>query len=309
MASRAMTRLIAVCTLGLAALLILPGCGGNKPPSGKAGDKKEGDNANAKGGSPSDARAPSKVDLDSGVGKDAVVFLKALGESTAKAELLSGGFVKAIGLPAELPGDKARGFSAAAAESWMKRIGGATFGLPAGFAGPGAAVLWGGFQGPGRKGDYFLRMVNEGGAWKVDYFALTSAASQPTSGPAQGPDGEYQRFTARAIGGLLCDRDAMPKDERAMALAAGLTPALRARLADPFGSDKDQGFDYNRGKLILEAERLGGGAESYSTSPQSAATDFRLDVMKAGGAKTAYLLKLVKGPAPGQWLVESITPQ
>jgi hypothetical protein len=152
-------------------------------------------------------------------------------------------------------------------------------------------------------------MVNEGGVWKVDYVALTSAASQPTAGPAQGPDGEYQRFTARAIGGLLCDRDVMPKDERAMALAAGLTPPLRARLAEPFGSDKDQGFDYNRGKLILEAERLGGGAESYSITPQSAATDFRLDVTKTGGVKAAYLLKLVKGPAPGQWLVESITPQ
>jgi hypothetical protein len=309
MVSRAMNRLIAACTLGVAVLLALPGCGGNKPPSGKAGDKKEGDNAN-KGGSTEAPRAPSKVGLDSGVGKDAAAFLKAFGESTAKAEQLSGGFIKAVGLPAELPGDKTRGFSAAAAESWMKRIGsGATFGLPAGFAGPDAAVLWGGFQGPGRKGDYFLRMVNEGGAWKVDFFALTSAASQPPGSPAQGPDGEYQRFAARAIGGLLCDRDAMPKDERAMALAAGLTPPLRARLAEPFGSDKDQGFDYNRGKLNLEAERLGGGAESYSITPQSAATDIRLDVTKTDGAKAAYLLKLVKGPAPGQWLVESITPQ
>ena len=192
----------------------------------------------------------------------------------------------------------------------MKRVGSnATFGLPAGFAGTDAAVLWGGFQGQGRKGDYSLRMVKEAGAWKVDYFALTSAAHATAGGPAQGPDAEYQRFAARAVGGLLCDWDGMTKDERAVALAAGLTPAFRTKLAEPFGSDRDQGFDYNRGKLILEAEKVGGGAESYSITAQAIPTDFRLEVVKAGGAKSAYLLKLAKGPAPGQWLVESITPQ
>jgi hypothetical protein len=125
-----------------------------------------------------------------------------------------------------------------------------------------------------------------------------------------GPDAEYQRFAARAMGGLLCcDRDAMPNDERAVALAAGLTPPLRAKLADPFGSDRDQGFDYNRGKLILEAEKIGLRAESFSVTPLPAPTDFRLEVTRARGAKAAYLLKLLKGPAPGQWLVESIAPQ
>jgi hypothetical protein len=101
----------------------------------------------------------------------------------------------------------------------------------------------------------------------------------------------------------------MTKDERALALAAGLTPAFRTKLAEPFGSDRDQGFDYNRGKLILEAEKVGGGAESYSTTAQAIPTDLRLEVVKAGGAKSAYLLKLARGSAPGQWLVESITPQ
>jgi hypothetical protein len=193
----------------------------------------------------------------------------------------------------------------------MKRVGaGATFGLPAGLAGAEAAVLWGGFQGQGRKGDYFLRMTSEGGAWKVDFFSLASAASAPHPGTGSGPDAEFQHFAARAVGGLLCcDRDAMPNDERAVALAAGLTPALRAKWADPFGSDRDQGFDYNRGKLILEAEKVGLGAESFSVIPLSTPTDFRLEVARAGGAKGAYLMKLVKGPAPGQWLVESIAPQ
>src|SRR4029453_5804164 len=252
-------RLAAAFALGAGVLMALTGCGGNKPPSGKADEKKGDDRANSKNdttGVP--VQPPRRVDLESGVGKDAVAFLKALGDGAARADQLSTGYVKMVGLPAELPSDKVKGYSTTSVESWLKRVGGsATFGLPAGFAGSDAAVLWGGFQGQGRRGDYFLRMVNEGGAGKVDRFALTSAASTPTAGAGDGPEAEYQRFAARAVGGLLCDRDAMSKDERAVALAAVLTPALRAKLAEPFGSDKDHGFDYNRGKLILQAEKLG----------------------------------------------------
>ena len=165
-----------------------------------------------------------------------------------------------IGLPVELPADKARGYSSSAAESWMKQVAlERLLVFPPASQGADAAVLWGGFQGPGRKGDYALRLINEGGAWKVDSFALTSASFNGSAGSGGGADGEYQRFAARAFGGLLCDKSGMPKDSRVLALAACLTPALRAKLAEPFGSDKDQGFDYNRGKLLLEAEKMGGG--------------------------------------------------
>lgn len=310
MSSRLTTRLVIAFALGAGVVSAIPGCGGAKPSSRKADEKTGDDRTNSKDDTRSLSQPPRKVDLDSGVGKDAVAFLKALGEGAAGADRLSTGLVKMVGLPAELPSDKAKGFSVLSAESWMKRVGAsATFGLPAGFAAPDAAVLWGGFQGQGRKGDYYLRMVNEVGAWTVDYFALTSASSMPPAGAGDGRDAEYQRFAARAVGGLLCDRDAMTKDERAVALAAGLTPTFRAKLADPFGSDRDQGFDYNRGKLILEAEKIGGGAQSYSITQLSPATDFRLEVVKAGGAKAAHVMKLVKGPAPGQWLIDSITPQ
>ena len=311
MSRRVMLRLVLSCALPGAVLAACAGCGDTKPSSSKSNEKQSDDRTNQKGeSSGAITQPPRKIDLDSGAGQQAVAFLKALGEGAAHSDRLSAGFVRAVGLPAELPSDKAKGYSTLSAESWLKRVGaGATFGLPAGFAGPDAAVLWGGFQGQGRKGDYFLRMANVSGAWKVDYFAMTSASSMPPAGAGASPDAEYQRFAARAMGGLLCDRDAMPKDERALALAASMTPALRAKLAEPFGSDKDQGFDFNRGKLLLEAENLGGGAESYSITPQSAPTDFRLDIAKTGGSKAACLLKLVKGPAPGQWLVESITPQ
>jgi hypothetical protein len=311
MSSRLTIRLVVASSLVVGGVFTLSGCGGSKPSSSKAAEQKEREQANGSSDPKSvPAQPPQMVDLDQGVGKEAVAFLKGLGESTAKADQLSAGFVRAVGLPAELPSDKAKGFSPAAAESWMKRVGSnATFGLPAGFAGADAAVLWGGFQGQGRKGDYSLRMVKVTGVWKVDYFALTSAVHATTGSLAQGPDAEYQRFAARAVGGLLCDGSAMTKDERTLTLAAGLTPAFRTKLAEPFGSDRDQGFDYNRGKLILEAEKLGGGAESYSTSPQATPTEFRLEVVKPGGVKSAYLLKLAKGSAPGQWLVESISPQ
>jgi hypothetical protein len=254
--------------------------------------------------------SPRRVDPDSAASNEAVAFLKALGAGSASADKLSTGFAKMIGLPAELPADKARGFSSSAAESWMKQVGsGATFALPAGFAGTDAAVLWGGFQGPGRKGDYALRMIYEGGAWKVDGFAMTSASFSTLSSTGGGADGAYEHLAARALGGLLCDKTAMPKDARALALAACLTPALRAKLAEPFDSDKKEGFDYNRAKVHLEAEKIGGGAESYATIQQGNGPDFRLEVTKAGGAKATYLLKLVPGTTPGQWLAENIAPQ
>jgi hypothetical protein len=295
-------------TAGL--FVVVTGCGGAKTQSSRVDEKNtSGSHADGQGQS-KDNGPPRKVDLDAGVGKDAVAFLKALGEGSATAAELSTGFVKMIGLPAELPADKARGYSSSAAESWLKQVGsGATFGLPAGFAGGEAAVLWGGFQGQGRKGDYALRMIREGGAWKVDGFALTSAIFTPSVASGSGADGQYQRFAARMLGGLLCDKTAVPKDARALALAACLSPALRGKLAEPFDSDKKEGFDYNRAKLLLEAEKIGGGAESYATIQQGNAPDFRLEITKAGGAKTAYLLKLVRGTTPGQWLTESIAPQ
>jgi hypothetical protein len=312
-------RPVAAFALAFGLFLALPGCG-SKPQADNKGDKKDEKKDNPNPGGPNvdpkvdpktdPAKPPQKVDLESGVGKEAAAFLKALGEGTAKADKLSAGFVKMVGVPVVLPSDKAKGYSADAAEGWLRRVsGGANFGLPSGFAGADAAVLWGSFQGPSRAGGYFLRMVNEAGAWKVDYLALSSASYATVNIAGGGPDAEYQRFAANAVAGVICDKSGMPNDDRAAALAAGLTPALRAHWAEPFGSDKDQGYDYNRGKLLLKAGELGGGAESYSTAQQGGDPTFRLEVTKAGGAKSAYTVKLAKGPAPGQWLVESVTPQ
>ena len=92
-----------------------------------------------------------------------------------------------------------------------------------------------------------------------------------------------------------------------MVIAAGLLPAFRTKLAPPFGSDKDQGFDFNRGALTLEIAKLGDKAEAVTFAPLVEGA-FKVEVTRAGGAKSAYTVKLAKGTAPGQWLVESVTP-
>lgn len=315
MAHDSIARTLAALTLVAALLTIVPGCGGNVPPPTGSGEKKKEEPRSDRKGDPKanpkvdPPRPPQKIDLDSGVGKEAVAFLKALGEGSARADRLSPGFVKMVGLPAELPGDRSKGYSEDAAASWMKRVGtGATFGLPSGFTTADAAVLWGSFQAPGRGGEYRLRLVHDGGTWKVDCLALSSVPA--VSGTAgSGPDTEYQSFAASAAAGLLGDRNALPRDDRALALAALLTPALRQQWAPPLGSDPGQGFDYNRGALLLKAAETGGGAESYTVTALPTPGEFRLEFHKTGSAKAAYLMKLARGAAPGQWLVDSMAPQ
>ena len=120
-------------------LLTLSGCGDNKPPSDK-GEKKSDSppitnsipNTNTTPNTnptpePSPVPAPlpdaEKIDLNVGVGKEATDFVGAFGAGTVRAGQLSSGFVKAIGLPAELPADQAKGYSPDAAESWLRRVG------------------------------------------------------------------------------------------------------------------------------------------------------------------------------------------
>lgn len=309
-------RSVAAISLVAALFLALPGCGGEKPKDDKKGDKKDDKKGEPNTGTPQggnsstpkvDAPKPEIVDLSTGVGKDAVDFLQAVRAGTAKAGQLSTGFVKLIGLPAELPSDKAKGYSTDAAEGWLKRVG-----IEVGFAPPNytkhagdTAVFRGGLVGK-PNGRYSLRMIREGNAWKVDWLSLSSVE---VKGPSTNPsaDAVFQEFATDAIVEAICDKDAMPPAERTMVIAAGLAPAFRTKLAPPFGSDTDQGFDFNRGALALEAGKIGDKAESVTLTPQGEAA-FKVEVTRAGGAKDSYTVKLAKGTAPGQWLVENVTP-
>ncbi len=310
-------------TTGMALIIglfaTLPGCGkpvDTKTPTDKANEK----NNNPTGmlavepkqlvKTPTITKPPEKVELGSGVGKIATDFLTALHEGKATADQLSASFVKRLGVPIVFDSDKAKGFSSAEAESRLKRLGsGVNFFPPSGFAGENVAVLWGAFMSADRNGGYNLRMVKDGTTWKVDYLSLSSAMFTPGDSAAGGPEAEYQRFAARAIAAALCDKDGAPRDERAAVLAAGLVPALRTAWGDPFDSDKAHGMDYSIGKLLLKADEIGAGVASYSITQQGAEPVFKLEVTKASGAKAAYTLKLTPGDIPGQWLVESITPQ
>lgn len=322
MTSLKLCRYAAAVALVGGLFLALPGCSGNKPQAENKDDKKDKKEQpnEPKGGSAGDTKSgntgssspvlpvqPAKVDITSGVGKEAVDFLQAVKAGTAKADQLSASFTRLIGLPAELPSDKAKGYSTDAAADWLRHVGsGVGFGLPLQANQAGDVAL---FRGAlvGKPGSYCLRMVKEGPAWKVDWLSASSVEAKGGA-PAANAEAMLQEFAAAAVFEAVCDKDALGKDERAAIIAAGLTPALRAKWGPPFDGDKAKGYDYSPAQLAIEAGKIGGGAESVSFTPQGDAA-FRAEVTRTGGAKAAYLVKLTKGGTPGQWLVESITPQ
>jgi hypothetical protein len=311
-------RTLAALSLTACSFLALPGCGGDKPqPSGKGDDKKK-EPKPVPPGSPGDPKTPTtpvsapaqpaKVDVTAGVGKDAIDFLMAVRAGSARADQLSAAFVKAVGLPAVFEGDRKQGFSAGAAEDWMRKVGASTgFGPPLKADQVGDVAL---FRGPlvEKQGNYALRMVREGGAWKADWLsASTVKVGKALAVPAAG-DAMLQEFALAAVVEAVCDQEAMPAPQRLAAVAAGLTPPLRASWASPLDADRSGGFDYSPAKLGFKVSDIGGKAESVAYTQQGADA-FVVEVTKAGSAKpAAYLVKLAKTPS-GQWLVENITPQ
>jgi hypothetical protein len=169
------------------------------------------------------------------------------------------------------------------------------------------ALFQGSFNVP--PGRYYLRMIHEGGAWKVDWLSLSSAEIQGAPINSSKADTVCQEFAVAAVMGLLMDKDAVQKEDRAVVLAAGLTPALKKKWAEPLPSDKTQGFDYNRGFLMQKAGEFSVGVESFTYTQQGNTPVFRVEVTRSGGAKAAYLVKLVKGDSPGQWLVDDVAAQ
>ena len=101
----------------------------------------------------------------------------------------------------------------------------------------------------------------------------------------------------------------MPKDDRILVIAAGHDPALCDELAEPFDSDKAQGFDLQpAANWDWKSRRSAtGGIGVLRASKATRRSGPKAKEPAAQG--TAYLLKLERGTTPGQWLVESITPQ
>jgi hypothetical protein len=304
--------------LTAAVFIALTGCGTGEQPKTvkKDGQAKPSPSTGTTGAAQSSppptpaldpTRPPERIESNSAVGQEAIHFLTAVGAGTARADQLSSGFVRLIGLPVELPGDKARGYSPDAAESWLRRVGAKLTGMgpmTESFQAGDVAVFRGRFTG----GTYWLRMVKEAGAWKADWLSLSSVETTGTS-PAGSASAEthLQSFAATAVATALCDKDAMPREERLTVIAAGLTPAFRQNWAEPFDGDKLKGYDHSPAKLGVKVGGIGNLCQSVAMTPTGPAT-FQMEVTRTSGEKASYTLKLAKGPTPGQWLVESISP-
>lgn len=318
-------RPLAILSLAFGLLYSVPGCNETKPTSSEKKDQKKNDSATnpdsdagktTPGSEPGTALPTTlppaeKIDLNIGVGQDATNFLKSLLAGDVKADQLTLAFQKAIGLPAEFPGDKAKGYSADAAVSLLRRIGSnRNLSLPFLSKQVGDVALFRGtIVNSDQPGSYALRMIHEGGAWKVDWFSLTSVKIEGAVINASNGETACQEFAAAAAIGTLLDTSALSPNDRAVILAAGLTPEMRKKWAEPFESDKGQGFDYNPASLAQKASKYSAGAESCSITQIPNTPDFHIEVSRAGNQKSAYLVKLVKGPGPGQWLVNDVTPQ
>ena len=316
-----MFRPVAATALALGLFLTLSGCT-NKPSTDKKDEKKSEPALNI---NPTPAPNPNTTlptdpvippppkKIDGSIEQEAVNFLKVLTHGVVRADQLTAGFVKAIGLPAELPADKAKGYSPDAAESWLRRIGPRrSFGIATSSKLLGNVALFRGSligEGPG---GYWLRMVQEGGAWKVDWFSMTSVRIAELEGQAlSNPNGDSlcQEFAATAVAGLLVDKDALAREDRTAILAAGLTPELKKKWAEPLDSDKKDGFDYNRGLLSQKTAEFTGDVLFFSVTQHGNTPDFQVVITRGTGAKSTYLMKLAKGPGPCQWLVDDMIKQ
>jgi hypothetical protein len=152
-------------------------------------------------------------------------------------------------------------------------------------------------------------MIHEGGFWKVDWLSLSSAKIQGGILNTSNAETVCQEFTMGAVIGLLTDKATLSKEDRAMVLAAGLTPALKKKWAEPLDSDKAEGFDYNRGSLAQKTLEFGAGVESFSFTQQGNAPLYRVELARNPGTKAVYVVKLVTGTGPGQWLVDDVAQQ
>jgi hypothetical protein len=302
--------------LACACAVALAGCG---PKPKDKGDKKgDGDKkvevpvpVPGPGDKKGDPPPPKSTlgEAEKGATDAATAFLRDIGTGAAKPDALSAAFLKAIGKPLELPSDKEKGYSADNAGTWLKRAGDAlAFGPPLKQEQVGDTVFQRGTVSSPRfagTGSYCLRLVKEGGAWKVDLFTVSSADNGTVTAP-QTPEGAAQAFALAAFVEMAADGKGLERDERGLALGALLTPELRTKLAGPFDSDKAAGLDFNRGKLVTEWVKVGGGTSAFTATRAADGPAFAVELTKPTG-KVRYTVKLTKGTGASEWLVSEVT--
>jgi hypothetical protein len=142
-------------------------------------------------------------------------------------------------------------------------------------------------------------MAQAGGTWKVDWFGIGTAKANDVEKPKTS-DEAFQDFAVLAFLDATTST-ALPLDDRVPLAAAVLSAKARAAWATPFPDDTSSGYDYNRGKLGVVMDGLGGGATAVSrtrTGPDA----FKVEITK-GGSPRAFAAKLTRDPAGG-WVVD-----
>lgn len=276
----------------LAAALALAGCG--KPPA----PPSDGPGKGGPGAPPAVPTTPAAPTDASSVAVER--FVADLLQNKADPNKLSTPFLKVVGLPVLSPEDKARGYSPTAAQAWLNRTGTelgklGPLGLPAGTTAGPAAV----FVSPVGAGRYSVRVVQDGGAWKVDWFGTGTVKANEVEKPKTS-DEAFQDFAVLAFLDAVTGT-AQPRDDRVPLAAAVLSANYRKAQYGPLAGDPEQGFDYNPGKLGGVMDGLGQGATAVSRTRTGADT-FRAEITK-GADTVRYAVKLVPAPGGG-WVID-----
>lgn len=301
-------------------VLALAGCGKPAEPTKAEGTKGGGTTTPvAPGGTgqpvggpnPPTLPGPTTLSPNDASQALAVQFIQDLRTAAEKQDPLpvefltrvSPAFLKVVGKPLRSDDDKKLGYSASEASAWLKNLGMKLVGvgLPIGYGSPAVAVLTGTIgNGSGR---FLVRMTFQEG-WKVDWLSIGTIAVPPMK--PDSTESTYQDFAAMAFLDALTGA-AASKDERVKLLGGIASTKLKASWAEAFAQDKALGLDYNAAKLGLKLDELGGGVTDF-TRTSTNGDAFTVELMK-GKAGTKYTLKLVKGAAPGEWLVDEFTKQ
>lgn len=283
------------------------------PPSGKDSEPPAGQ----KSGDPASSSTVWRTaSAEEPAVATAIAFLKSLSEGTPRLELLTADLVRIIGRPWELPGDREKGYSSLAAESWLKRAGrGRTFAPPIGLVGTEWAILSGSAQQDSDPGHYYLLLRREGQNWQVDLLVLSSAEvpltwpkrDQAASTPgADRGEQELAGAMLRCWLAALADRKALSPDDRSVLVAAGLSPALRQAWAAPFDSDKAHGYDFNRGQLQLKIAAMIQDLQQFHLHPLDPPRHWQIEGKGDKGAGRRWVLALEPAGPSGKWLIQRI---
>jgi hypothetical protein len=224
------------------------------------------------------AVAPGKATEPAAADGFAKSFLAAAHAGNAAPDQLTPAFKKLVAPPV-FGSEEAVGYSETGVADWLAGLKGKlpspTLGPP---VGTGDAV---GFVAAGPQ-TATLRVVKAAGAWKADWLLVT-----PSAVAAAPPAGEAA-FTAAAF----LQAVAAPADRLA---ASVMTPALRERLAPPFGSDKG---GYNAGILAQKLAALRGTATGFKVA---AADGDKVTAVTTGPGKPATVVLTVAGGKVADW--------